>query len=204
MSSRRLVLGGLLAATWCVAARGDGGTLRLRERSGPYEVSVFTAPTWLRAGPVDISVLVQDAATGEPVPGASVLVSLSPRGRSSALFRRPATAEAATNKLLRAAVFDLPEPGWWDVEVAVDEGHGGRVSRVGFALEVDPAAVRLPALWLWIGWPALAVAIYGLHEYLAGRGPRSPGPRRNPGQPPGGGSRNSRASQSRPARRRSA
>ncbi len=45
-------------------ARADGGAVRLRQRSGGYQIAVFTEPTPLRAGPVDVSVLVQDAETG--------------------------------------------------------------------------------------------------------------------------------------------
>src|SRR6516162_2912160 len=83
-------------------ARADGGAVRLRERAGGYQVTVFTAPTPFRAGPVDVSVLVLDAATGEYVPGARVTVRLTARGTGDVL-ECPATAAAATNKLLRAA-----------------------------------------------------------------------------------------------------
>lgn len=47
-------------------AVADGGALRLSEQKDGYRIAAFTTPTPLRAGPVDISVLVQDAATGEP------------------------------------------------------------------------------------------------------------------------------------------
>ena len=46
----------------------DGGTVRLSEEQGRYRITVFTAPAPLRAGPVDVSVLVQEAATGERSP----------------------------------------------------------------------------------------------------------------------------------------
>ena len=55
-------------------ARADGGAVRLRQRAGGYQIAVFTSPTPFRAGPVDVSVLVQDAATGECVPEAQVTV----------------------------------------------------------------------------------------------------------------------------------
>jgi hypothetical protein len=41
----------------------DEGAVRLLERKGPYQIAVFTAPTPLSAGPVDVSVLVQNADT---------------------------------------------------------------------------------------------------------------------------------------------
>ena len=46
--------------------------MRLSERAGGYRVTVFTDPTPLRAGPVDVSVFVQDADTGEPAAGVRV------------------------------------------------------------------------------------------------------------------------------------
>src|SRR6516225_10944715 len=104
-------------------ARADGGTVRLREQAGVYQVAVFTLPTPFRAGPVDVSVLVLDAATGEYVPEARVSVRLTARGTGEVL-EYPATTEAATNGLFRAAVFELPDAGWWDVEVIVEGPHG--------------------------------------------------------------------------------
>src|SRR5262249_22638021 len=91
--------------------KADGGTLCLLERAGGYRVAVFSAPTPLRAGPVDISVLVQHASTGEQVPGARVTVRLKQPGTTGSLLEYRATTEAATNKLFHAAKFDLPEPG---------------------------------------------------------------------------------------------
>src|SRR5207244_12572851 len=111
-------------------ARADGGAVRLREPAGAYLVTVFTSPTPFRAGPVDVSVLVQDAATGEYVPEARVTVRLTARG-SGDVLEYPATAAAATNKLFHAAVFQLPEPGWWDVDVAVEGPHGPALLRFG-------------------------------------------------------------------------
>jgi hypothetical protein len=164
-----LVLGWL---SMCGAARGDGGTVRIHERAGQHEVTVFTSPTPVRVGPVDISVLIQEGASGEPVADGSVRVAVSPRGRSGPVFHQVATTETATNKLFHAARFDLPEPGAWDVEVAIPESHG--VARLRFTLPVAPALPRWLGLWVWIAWPALAVLVYGLHRFLAGTAARRP------------------------------
>ena len=153
-----------MGACCCASARGDGGTLRLRERKGAYDIAVFTAPTPLRAGPIDISVLVQDAATGEMVPDARLTVTVAPRGRPGETIRRAATIEAATNKLLRAALLELPQPGWWDVEVAIKSGKAEE--QVRFSLQAANRSPRWVALWPWLGWPALAIALFCLHQYL--------------------------------------
>jgi len=144
-------------------ARADGGAVRLRAQAGAYQVTVFTSPTPFRAGPVDISVLVLDAGTREYVPGARATVRLSLRGTEEVL-EYPATAGAATNKLFHAAVFQLPEPGWWDVEIAVAGPHGPALLR--FEIEADEPLPRWLELWPWFTWPALAVALFGLHQVL--------------------------------------
>jgi hypothetical protein len=141
----------------------DGGTVRLREQAGAYQVTVFTAPTPLRAGPVDVSVLVLDAATGEYVPEARVAVRLTARG-SGTVLEVPATTEEATNQLFRAAVFQLPEAGWWDVELAIAGPHG--TARLRFGVEADEPLPRWLEVWPWFTWPALVVALFGLHQIL--------------------------------------
>jgi hypothetical protein len=149
------------------SVRADGGTVRFSARQGDYRITVFTEPTPFRAGLVDVSVLVQDAKTGQPVPQVQIAVRAAPRGRSSDSVVQPATSEAATNKLFRAAVFEIPESGWWEVEVAVEGEHGP--ARVGFEVEATEAAPRWLALWPWLGWPAVAIVLFGVHQVLVRR-----------------------------------
>jgi hypothetical protein len=147
-------------------ALADGGAVRLSERTGGYQITAFTAPTPFRAGRVDVSLLVQDAATGECVPPARVTLHLTARG-SGQVLEYPATSGAGSNKLFHEAVFELPEAGWWDVEVSVDGPHGP--ARARFEVEAGEAPPRWLDLWPWFAWPALAVALFGLHRVLVGR-----------------------------------
>jgi hypothetical protein len=122
---------------------------------------------------VDISVLIQDAATGKPLPETQVNVQAMPRGRPGTAVRQVATTAAATNKLFHAAVFELPEPGWWEVEIAIQGVQGP--AQVRFALE---AAESLPPwldLWPWFSWPVLAIGLFTLHQGLVRRRTRCPG-----------------------------
>jgi hypothetical protein len=162
-----LSLAWLSGHLWAVPARGDGGALRLWERHGTYEIAVFTAPSPLIAGPVDISVLILDSASGEPVPDAKVSVKLERVGRPGDAILHPATTEAATNKLLYAAVFELPEPGFWEVEVTVDRAQDN--ARVRFKLEAANGPPQWMALWPWICWPAPVILLYGIHQHLVWR-----------------------------------
>jgi hypothetical protein len=147
-------------------ARAHQGAVRMCERAGGYQLAVFTLPTPFRAGPVDVCVLVQDAATGECMTPARVTLQLTARG-SGQVLEYPATSGAAGNKLFHEAVFELPEAGWWDVEVSVDGPHGP--ARARFEVEAGAAPPRWQELWPWFGWPALAVALFGLHRVLARR-----------------------------------
>jgi hypothetical protein len=159
------ILGWLFLATWCAPARADGGSVRLSERKGGYRITVFSAPSPFRAGPVDISVLVQDAMTGQPLTQARVSVRMIKIGQPT--LENAATQEAATNKLLHAAQFELPAPGRWELEVRVEGSQGS----AALACEVE-AAERLPrwhSLWPWIGWPAVAIALFCTHELFARR-----------------------------------
>src|SRR5437016_2241901 len=78
-------------------ARADGGTVRLSERQGNYRLTVLTAPTPLRAGPVDVSVLIQDIATGEPASNVQVMIKATWRDSPDLVLQHAATTEAATN-----------------------------------------------------------------------------------------------------------
>jgi hypothetical protein len=97
------------------------------------------------------------------LPQARVVVSLCPR-RGGEVLNCPATAEAATNKLFRAAEFELPAPGRWDAEISV-EGPGGPAV-VRCELQAEEAVPPWWDVWPWVGWPALAVLLFGVHQGL--------------------------------------
>jgi hypothetical protein len=164
-----VILEWLLLGNWCPSASADGGSLRLSAKKGGYQISVFSAPTPFRAGPVDISVLVQDSLTGEPIPGARVTIRVTKDDQPAWEYR--ATKEAATNKLFRAVQFVLPEPGNWDMQVKIEGPHGLAV--IDGAVEAAEPMPRWQEMWLWIGWPGLAFSLFGVHQVLEGRKSRA-------------------------------
>jgi hypothetical protein len=169
----------LLLSAWATAARGDGGVVRVVEQQAGFQISVFTSPNPLRAGPVDISVLVQDAETGQPLPEADIRVAVTPRGRSGRSLPAAATTEAATNKLLRAAVLQLPDAGWWDVDVVCITQR--RRAHVHFAMECGPPLPHWLTVWPWFVWPVGVVLLFGIHRMLVWRrhAPQAPAERRS-------------------------
>jgi putative membrane protein len=106
----------------------DGDIVRMQETSGPFHITVFTEPDPLAAGPFDVSVLVQDRKSGEPVldvPVSLAIAQPNAAGDTPALI--PATAEASSIKLLLAGTVNLPHEGAWNLRVSVGSGAGESV-----------------------------------------------------------------------------
>ncbi len=143
---------------------GDGGLVRVSQTAGPFTVTVFTAPTPLRAGPVDVSVLVQETHGGDVIADADVSVVLRARDDPARQVRATALHEQATNKLLYAALLDLPAAGAWQVEVAVT--HAGSTATLAFDVDAAPPLPPWRAYWPYFALPPFAIAIYALHQWL--------------------------------------
>lgn len=154
------------------AARSDGGLLRLTEQAGPYRLSVFTTPTPLRAGPIDVSVLVQDAGTGATRSDVTVTITLTPAAGDGSVLHARATSTAATNKLFQAAAFDLPDAGPWLVTVALNGPEG--TGQAAVTVEAEPSPPRWVELWAWIAWPLLPIALFARHQVRAWRRSSAP------------------------------
>ncbi len=148
-------------------ARADGGLVRLSERVGNYRITVFTAPTPFRAGPVEIGVLVQDADTDRPISDVEVIVGIAPRDGSESEKQLPATSESAGNKLIRAINLDLPSGGWWRFRVAVS-GSRGKAEKT-FDLEADDPLPRWAEMAPWIALPLVPIGLYVIHLVLVRR-----------------------------------
>jgi hypothetical protein len=176
MSARRAAVAALILLTVPVrpaVTHADGGAVRLSQQAGPYRVTVFTAPAPLRAGPVDVSVFVQDRAGGEVLPEVSVRISLTPAGRAGAALEARATHEAATNKLFQAATFDLPAPGRWQLVVTVEGPRGA--AECACEVEAEAPPPRWVELWPWFAWPVVPVVLYVLHQVLGRKGRQARG-----------------------------
>ncbi len=132
-------------------AQADGGLVALHQEAGPFVVTVFAAPGPLRAGPVDISVLVQDRASGQPV--------------LDGVER--ATREVAQNKLLYSALINLPEAGQWELEVTITQGK-----ETASILGQVSAAAPMPFLlsyWRSLLLPPIVIVMFALNQWLKRR-----------------------------------
>lgn len=142
-------------------AEADGGAVVAQETVDGVTVTTFVAPVPLRAGAIDVSVLLQRA--DDPVLDADVALELS--GGSRVVSRARADHEHATNQLLYAARMDVPAPGAWRLSVVVDV-DGERLA-VEALLEAAPALAPVSRFWAWLALPLLAIAAFLLHQRLA-------------------------------------
>jgi hypothetical protein len=159
----------LLAGPVSKLAHADGGQVRVMQQLGDYQLTVFSSPNPLRAGPVDVSVLLQDATTGQIVADAAITVELAPHDKSQAPLRAIATTDAATNKLLRAAQVELPASGRWDVRVDCTTAHDQSPLAVEFTMDAAPPLPRWLSVWPWFSWPIVAVLLFAIHRALVAR-----------------------------------
>lgn len=149
------------------SAWADGGTVQLMERVGGTRITLFTSPSPLRVGLADVSVLVQDAETGDLCPCQSIRIHLTPSDAPRSVIRAVASAEGATNKLMQAALVELPEPGTWELEVACRTREG--LQTVTCPIEVASAPPRWVREWPWFTWPLVAIPLFGLHRRFVAR-----------------------------------
>jgi hypothetical protein len=146
------------------SARADGGRLCLSQRAGSFQVSVFTTPTPVRAGVVDLSVLVQDAKTNAVVSDAEINVTARPMHSPQPSITIRASHAAATNRLLQSAYLNLPRAGRWTVALTV-ECRGERF-RIDMPLEVAGPLPGWVELSPWLAMPLWPVLLFATHHLL--------------------------------------
>lgn len=157
----------------------DGGAVLTQQKTGPYLVTLFGSPTPLRAGPADLSVMVQDAATGNPVLDQSVSIKVqaavdphstawvppccSMRTMTGVV---PATHDAAQNKLLYAANVVLPSSGVHEVIVRIGGDTGEILSTT---LSVEPPAPPVTSYWMYLALPPVFIGAFALNQRIRRR-----------------------------------
>lgn len=101
----------------------DGDVVRIQQISGRFRITVLTEPDPLPAGPCDVSVLVQDRDTGEPILDAPVSLSIAqPNASNDPPEVITATANISALKLLESGTVTLPHRGAWNLRVSLGRG----------------------------------------------------------------------------------
>lgn len=128
-------------ATLTAPALANGGIVRIsRAPVGPWLVTVYSSPTPLRTGEVDISTLVQDSA--DEIVDVPITVDATPVGVVAEPVRRAATRRQATNKLFKAAKFDIDVPGRWQFRMRVGSAADGGESGPGGAVSFEAVVAK--------------------------------------------------------------
>lgn len=154
---RRVLLALLTCISLAAPLRADGGMLRISKKVNGLVISAFTSPTPACVGTIDVSILIQDERTGTAILDGDVTI-VARRGNST--HAAAATAETATNRMMRAAQIDLRDAGRWSFEIDFQKDQSE--SRIAFDLDVEPAAPRWRELLPWIVWPFGAILVFGI------------------------------------------
>ena len=103
-------------------ANADGGKVQLSQVANERRLTVFTSPTPLVCGPVDVSFLVQDKAGGQVAREAQVKVIFE-HVESGQSIEKLANFFDSTNKMLQSTETQLTRPGQWNLHISVDSGE---------------------------------------------------------------------------------
>jgi hypothetical protein len=145
---------------WVYPALADGGVVQMQRSAGPFVITVFTAPAPLRAGPADISIMVQDG--DNPVLDAEVTVRFHREGGEA--IEAEATRERSKNKLLYAALVSMPEAGSWEIDVAVV--RNSEETRIDGVMIVAPPPPFLLTYWWTLALPPVAIGLFVINQWL--------------------------------------
>ena len=155
-------------------ALADGGIVQLQRSSGPFVITVFTAPVPLRAGPADISIMIQDS-DNHPVLDARVTVILrreGGHGEGGEAINAEARRGQSKNRLLYTALLSLPEAGRWEIEVAVV--RNSEETRISGVMVVAPPQSFLLTYWWTLAIPPVAIGLFVINQWLKKVGSRQP------------------------------
>jgi len=149
-------------------AQGDGGKVQFQRQAGVFNITLFSAPSTVRAGRTDFSVMVQNTANQSPILDADVRLHFTQRNAGSiASVSAPARHDQATNKLLYAAQIDLNSTGRWRVEISVQTKQDSAL--VTGDLDVQPPEPPLLAHWpYFVALPVVAL-LFALNQLLKRR-----------------------------------
>ena len=166
-------------------ARADGGSVQLQSAAGPFQVTVFSEPGVIRAGLVDLSVLVQASPHGEPVLDADVTLGLSPLDNTRAgqqpawtppacindvdreLTRIRANPSQGPNRLLYSSLVRIPARGRWQLSVWVRTNSITGMART--VLDIERPAAPWVNYWHLFAFPPAVVIGFWLRERILQR-----------------------------------
>jgi hypothetical protein len=146
----------------CAQAFADGGRLRFSRVSGPFLITLFSTPEPLTPGLIDLSVMVQDAKSGDVLSDPIVGISLQRQNGDGSMIYAEATHGNATNKLLQAADIEIPANGRWRMRITVQQGS--RTTILDAVIPVEQGSRKTKLIWIFGLLPILALLVFILHQ----------------------------------------
>jgi hypothetical protein len=158
----------------------DGGVVIAKETVNGLNLTVFASPVPLRAGPADLSVLVQDDK-GRAVLDASVELGWTSAApvtstdwlplccsMDTALGRTSALRTHSQNKLLYGAILPIRNAGESEISVSVKSPQGD--AKLTIPVTAAPPQPPLRSYWPLLAFPPVAVGLFAMHQRLSRRG----------------------------------
>ncbi len=159
----------LMLGMFATAAYGDGGTMLLHQDAGAFTVTLFAAPRPLQVGAADLSVMVQDRASGDVLLDPIIDLTIVPEtGNAMQQTVRLAKGQAS-NHLLQAATVHFSSAGKWRLLLLVQRGNDGRgndVARLSTECAVEPDRSRATLVWLYVLLPVGIILLFVIHQGL--------------------------------------
>ena len=134
-----------------LSAFSDGGTVQLRQESGPFIVTVFS----------DLSIMIQQRTDLQPVLDAEVTLHLNDSEPVKA------THDRAQNKLLYAAPVALGTRARQTYTIAIK--NGTTQTSVSGVLDVAQRRTQFSSAWTYLAFPPLLITLFVVREWLVRR-----------------------------------
>ena len=113
MKALRPLVAVLMLGMWATAAYGDGGTMLLHQDAGAFTVTLFAAPRPLQVGAADLSVMVQDRASGDVLLDPIIDLTIVPETGNAMQQTVRLGKGQASDRLLQAATVHFSSAGKW-------------------------------------------------------------------------------------------
>lgn len=159
---------GLLLLLLPAILGADGGKVLFQRKAGAFDITLFATESPVRVGRSDLSVMIQDSATKNPILDAEVSIHLFRRETATITeISAPARHDQATNKLLYAAELNVSEPGNYRAEISVQTKTESAL--VTGDVEVAPPEPPLVAHWPYFALPLVFILLFVLNQRLKQR-----------------------------------
>lgn len=158
----RMLLIATCLSTVTSSVRADGGTVLWQRTTGRFQITLFTAQMPLRRGPVDLSVMLEEAGETRPIVDARVFIQLE--NEAGKIVRAEATHQQARNKLLYCSLINLPEAGHWKMKLIIERGDE-RAEVLDDLMVANPQPM-LFSYWKVMAFPPILIMLFIINQWL--------------------------------------